>query len=127
MGIRRRTIDRFEEVSFRESNALVLTTNIEYTNVNIVPKTQNINRNFPEAKNTNQKEEAQLLLMNRASFGFIFGKLEWLGYNLAKVVWAQHINVTDTQTATSPWKTPRQRRMRREAKPSKLCFCRPLL
>jgi len=32
------------------------------------------------------------------------------------VVWAQYINVTDTQTATSPQQTPRQRSMGRAAK-----------
>jgi len=47
------------------------------------------------------------------AIGFIFttGTLEWLGYNVVtgegrmmidSVVWAQYINVTDTQTATSP-------------------------
>jgi len=27
------------------------------------------------------------------------GKLEWLGYNLVKVIWAQYINVTDSHVA----------------------------
>jgi len=28
---------------------------------------------------------------------------------IASVVWAQYINVTDTQTATSPWQMPQQK------------------
>jgi len=38
------------------------------------------------------------------------------------VVWAQYINVTDTQTATSPQQLPRQRSKRRAAKTHELKY-----